>query len=310
MPRSPVSNHVSSHVSSHVTGIFLALAAALCYGWVPNFARLAFLNGVPALETVTCRTLVVAVVLGVIGLARGDSFAVPPAARKGLVLQMIATFLVSSCYLASVQYLPVTLSVIIFYTFPLMVLVASPLVERHMPRLPQVLIALVGFAGLFIAVGPVFSGANALGLSLAFLGALGCALQFFTGRMVARHMAPTAFGSLVHLAIFPLILGLAWHFGGVLALMAPAGLGPWAIFSVLLVCITYLGGYFLHMSSVQQAPSSVVAPYFNAEPVVSTTLAFVVLGETMTRNQLLGGGLVLAALLAGSMLQRRQVAHG
>ena len=45
---------------SHLPGVLLALGAAIIYGAVPNFARLAFLNGVPALETVFYRTTVVA----------------------------------------------------------------------------------------------------------------------------------------------------------------------------------------------------------------------------------------------------------
>ena len=43
--------------------------------------------------------------------------------------------------------------------------------------------------------------------------------------------------------------------------------------AVALVSFTYLGGYFFHMSSVRAAPSSVVAPYFNLEPIVSTLIA-------------------------------------
>ena len=59
---------------AHLTGIVLALSAAAIYGAVPNFARLAFLNGVPALETVFYRTSAVALVLGLVAVARGESF--------------------------------------------------------------------------------------------------------------------------------------------------------------------------------------------------------------------------------------------
>jgi drug/metabolite transporter (DMT)-like permease len=295
----------STRARGHRAGILIALAAALTYGWVPKFARLAFLNGVPALETVACRTFVVAVMLAAVSLVQGGSFRVPPAARTGFLLQCLATFFVSSCYLASLQFLPVTVSVIIFYTFPLLVLLAAPVVEGHVPSLVQCAIALAGFAGLFIAVGPASGGLNVIGLTLAFLGSVGCALQFFSGRMIARHMNPSAFGSLVHLIILPVIVAGALYFGGGKFALLGSATGPWALSSVALVCVTYLGGYFLHMSSVQKAPSSVVAPYFNAEPIISTGLAVIVLGETMTRNQMLGGSIVLAALLAGSFLARR-----
>ena len=55
---------------AHLRGVLLALAAASIYGAVPNFARMAFLNGVPALESVLSRTAVVAAGLGLVALLR------------------------------------------------------------------------------------------------------------------------------------------------------------------------------------------------------------------------------------------------
>lgn len=284
-------------------GIVFALAAALIYGAVPNFARLAFLNGVPALESVFYRTTAVALVFCAIAALRQERMVLSRQAMPAFLLQTLATFLVSSCYLASLQFLPVTLSVIIFYTFPMIILLAAPLIEGHFPGWIRLLVAGFGFAGLFVAVGPVFEQFDSVGLILAALGALGCALQFFSGRMLSRHLTPAAFGSLVHLAIWPVILVLALYFGGgQLQLFAGGALGPWALPSVVLVCLAYIGGYFFHMSAVKAAPSSVVAPYFNVEPIVSTSFAVFLLGESMTWNQAIGGVMIFTALLVSSFL--------
>ena len=272
---------------AHLTGIVLALSAAAIYGAVPNFARLAFLNGVPALETVFYRTSAVALVLGLVAVARGESFRLTRISWPSFVFQSLATLMVSACYLASVQFLPVTLSVIIFYLFPVLIVLAAPLAEGCFPGVARLGVALLGFAGLVVAIGPAFESVSALGLILAFLGAVGCMLQFFSGRMLSRHLTPAAFGSMVHLAIWPVMLGLALYFGGnTLRLIdGQSLLGPQAGLAVGIVCLAYLGGYFLHMSSVRAAPSSVVAPYFNLEPIISTALAVLVLGEAMTVNQ-------------------------
>ncbi len=291
----------------HLSGIFLALAAAAIYGAVPNFARLAFLNGVPALETVFYRTSAVAVVLGIVAVMRGESFRLTRQSWPSFVFQSLATLMVSACYLASVQFLPVTLSVIIFYLFPLLIILAAPLAEGRFPGVARLGVAMFGFAGLVVAVGPAFNGVNTLGVVLAFLGAVGCMLQFFSGRMLSRHLAPAAFGSMVHLMIWPIMLGLALSFGGgTLTLIdGRSTLGPWATVAVGLVSLAYLGGYFCHMSSVRAAPSSVVAPYFNLEPIVSTSLAVFVLGEAMTSNQWAGGAMVFAALVFAGFLPQR-----
>lgn len=292
---------------AHLTGILLALCAAVVYGAVPNYARLAFLNGVPALETVFYRTSAVAMILGLVAATRGESFRLTRASWPSFVFQSMATLMVSACYLASVQFLPVTLSVIIFYLFPVLIVLAAPLAEGRFPGWPRLAVALLGFAGLVVAIGPAFESVSALGLVLAFLGAVGCMLQFFSGRMLSQHLSPAVFGSMVHLAIWPVMLALALSFGGgTLTLIdGRSALGPSAGLAVGVVCIAYLGGYFFHMSSVRAAPSSVVAPYFNLEPIVSTALAVFVLGEAMTVNQWAGGAMVFAALVIAGLLPER-----
>ena len=64
----------------------------------------------------------------------------------------------------------------------------------------------------------------------------------------------------------------------------------------------YAAAYMKHMLSLRFAPASGVAPYFNLEPVVTTAIAATVLGERLQINQYAGGGLVLVALVASSML--------
>lgn len=292
---------------AHLTGILSALCAAVVYGAVPNYARLAFLNGVPTLETVFYRTSAVALILGLVAASRGESFRLNRASWPSFVFQSMATLMVSACYLASVQFLPVTLSVIIFYLFPVLIILAAPLAEGHFPGWSRLAVALLGFSGLVVAIGPAFESISALGLVLAFLGAVGCMLQFFSGRMLSRHLPPAVFGSMVHLAIWPVMLALALYFGGgTLTLIdGRSALGPLAGLAVGVVCIAYLGGYFFHMSSVRAAPSSVVAPYFNLEPIVSTALAVFVLGEAMTVNQWAGGAMVFAALVIAGLLPER-----
>ncbi len=131
---------------AHLRGVLLALAAASIYGAVPNFARMAFLNGVPALESVLSRTTVVAIGLGLVALARGESFRLSRAAWPVFLYQCMATLMVSACYLASVQFLPVTLSVIVFYLFPVLIVLAAPLAEGRAPGLARIGVALLGFA--------------------------------------------------------------------------------------------------------------------------------------------------------------------
>ena len=286
-------------------GIACALGAASLYGLVPNFVRLAYQNAVSPIESTLFRTLVIAVVFAVIAVIQRERLAVPKGAMPSFIGQAISTFFVSVAYLGSVQFIPVGLAVIIFFLFPVLIMLLAPLVEGRNPGLLRLGIAVVAFAGLAIAVGPSFNGLDLRGIVLAALAAAGAALQFFSGRSISRYMAPAAFGSLVHLVILPPIVGIALYAGDGNLRFLPGGPATSAgLLFMSGVAAVYVVAYMVHMLSLRFAPASTVAPFFNLEPVVATAVASVVLGERLQNNQYAGGGLVLAALVASSFIGR------
>ena len=169
-------------------GIACALSAAALYGLIPNFVRSAYLNGVPPVESTLFRTFVIAVIFAIVSIARGERLTVPRLAIPSFAGQAAATLLVSVCYLASVQFIPVGLAVIIFFFFPVLIMLAAPVVEGRNPGILRILIAVVAFVGLAIAIGPSFEKLDIRGILLAALAAAGAALQFFSGRSISGHM--------------------------------------------------------------------------------------------------------------------------
>lgn len=288
-------------------GILSALGAATLYGIIPNFARNAFNNGVPPVDSVFFRTSLIAVAMAVIAVLRNESLAVPRGAWPAYLVQAGATFMVSIGYLASVQFIPVGQAVTIFFTFPVIIMLAAPLVERRPPSLIQIGIAILAFAGLALAL---WSGAQNLdwrGIVLAALASVFCTVQFFSGRSLAAHLPPAAFVSLVHLAVWPGALLAALFVGGGTIAIFPGG-------SASLTGLAYMAGigaiyviaYFIHMLSLRFAPASTVAPFYNIEPMVATVLALVLLGENLTPLHIVGGVMMLAALIAASVVDLRQ----
>ena len=238
-------------------GIACALAAASIYGLIPNLARLGFENGVPGVEATVFRTVVIALVLGLVAVFHGEGLKLPRAAWPSFAMQATATAIVSVSYLWSVQYIPVGLAVIIFFTFPVIILLAAPLVEGHRPGIIRILIACVAFAGLAIAVGTDVGSIHWAGLALAAASATGATLQFFSGRSISRYLSPAVFGSLVHVMIWPVTLAIAlWWGGGHLAMLTPGqvtGLGYAALIGL---GVVYVGAYFAQMQSLRNAPAS------------------------------------------------------
>jgi drug/metabolite transporter (DMT)-like permease len=286
-------------------GIACALGAAALYGLVPNFVRAAYVNGIPPIESTLFRTFVIAVAFAVLAISRGERFAVPRPAVPSFIGQTIATLVVSVSYLASVQFIPVGLAVIIFFFFPVLIMVCAPIVEGRNPGLLRIAIAILAFAGLAIAIGPSFESLDIRGILLAAAAAGGAALQFFSGRTISTYMTPSVFGGLVHIAILPAVLLIALAAGNGTLQFSPGGSAT--IIGLAFMCglgLAYIIAYMMQMLSLRFAPASTVAPFYNLEPVVTTGIAAAILGERLQSNQYAGGGLVFAALVTSSLIGR------
>lgn len=291
--------------------IAAALGASIAYGFAPVLTRAAFENGIPATESVFFRTIAITAVLAAVAVARRSSFALPRAALPSFALLAAATILVSFGYMASVQFIPVGLAVIIFYTYPVLILLAAPVIEGHAPGAARIAIAVIAFAGLAIAIGPGFGSLDARGIALAAMGAAGATLQAFSGRVLSRHLGSVVFASLIHAAILPIVLGITlWVGGGTLRTVTGQGVDGTAYLILAGVAIAYLLAYFMHMQALRHAPASIVAPFFNLEPVVASAIAAVLLGESLALQQYLGGLVVLAALVASSLIGLRRPLRG
>ncbi|WP_421693032.1 DMT family transporter [Aestuariivirga sp.] len=286
-------------------GIACALGAAALYGLVPIFVRTAIEGGVSPIESTLFRTFVIAIVFAILAVAKSEPLSVPKGAWPSFIGQAIATFFVSVAYLASVQFIPVGLAVIIFYLFPVLIMLLAPLVEGRNPGLLRILIAILAFCGLAVAVGPSFDSLDIRGILLAAMAAAGATLQFFSGRAISRYMTPASFGSLVHVMILPPILLISLIVGhGSLNFLPGGSATNLGLAFMCGVAAVYVVGYLGHMLSLRFSPASTVAPFYNLEPVVATLTAAGILGERLLINQYAGGGLVLAALVASSLLGR------
>jgi drug/metabolite transporter (DMT)-like permease len=287
-------------------GIAFALTGATIYGLVPNFSRAAFENGISSFETTFVRTATVVLFLAIIAILSNQRLTLPLASMPAFIGQVIAAAVVSICYLAAGQYIPVGLAGIIFFTFPVIILLMAPIMEGHPPDWRQIALALFAFAGLAIAMASDFSSLDIRGVLFAAAGALGCTLQAFSGRAMARYATPAVFGTYVHLAILPLTFLVAVYMnGGKMHVFDGEGVAPVAYAFIAGVGICYMIAYLAHMMSVRHAPASVVAPFYNLEPVVTAGVAAAFLGERLSPSQYLGGSMVISAIVIAGILDLR-----
>ena len=74
--------------------------------------------------------------------------------------------------------------------------------------------------------------------------------------------------------------------------------------SILLMAVSgvlYMGAIIFYLNALQGHEASVVAPFFQASPLMGYVLAYLVLGEMLTLRQLAGGALIVGGVLLVSI---------
>jgi inner membrane transporter RhtA len=283
-------------------GLLLAFISALAYGANVPFARLSSLAGVSGPDIVFYRSFLLLVVLGGIIRLTGVPILVPRASFGKVLGLGLATSLVGLTYISSVAFIPVGVATIIFYTFPLIILIVSPFIDGERPTLGRIAIFILAFAGLCVAIGPSFTSLDLRGLLLAGVAAIGAAAQFFFAAKATRALPPMTAGFWTQMILMPVALVTCLFIGG------PVGPGSLvlAAWPVGMTCGLFVVAFVLHLLAARAAPPAVIGLIYCAEPVTSIALASVVLDERLTLAQLGGGSMVLAAVIAAVLFEGRK----
>lgn len=287
--------------SSVGIGIAAALASATAYGINIVYARMATQQGVSAADLVFLRVfLMLGAVAVVTAISRG-ALHLPAAGRPAILGLGIASAGVGLAYFFAVSFVPIGVAAIIFYTFPLLILLASPFVDGGRFTLHRFGVFALAFTGLAIAIGPKLGDIDPRGILLAALASTLAAWQFFMASRSGRHVGPQAMMFWSHIVIMPISGAAALLLGGIgWGAIAQAWL-PSA-----LTVAGYLAGFALQMVAARRAPAAMIGLIFCLEPVVAILFAGLILGETLSHAQMIGSLLVLAALIASSLAELRR----
>lgn len=255
-------------------------------------ARLAFTNGVDLLTAaavrVTCASLIVALVV----LARGPRQSAPPRERLGALALGILVTGQTLLIQVAVKHLPVTLALLLFYTYPLFTALISGAIGAHRVT-RRLLVALVAaFAGLGLVLGVTPGGVDPIGVVCA----VGAALVFTGTLVLTPRLAPSVAAPLRTLFTMGMAAAILWSLTlGTGSLRWPStaiawgGLGGLSLFYGM-----GIAGLFLLLPRLGPVQTAVV---LNLEPVFVAFIAWMVLGEALTPAQIGGAGLVVTAVI-------------
>ncbi|MEN9330769.1 MAG: hypothetical protein RLZZ484_1957 [Pseudomonadota bacterium] len=265
-------------------------------------ARVAFSSGLDVATAVACRSLVTALVVGLLVIFQRVSLQLTPQHKRALPLIGLCIALQSQCLYSSVARLPVALALLAFNTYPLWAALWDGLLYRRKPERALVLAMPVILLGLALALD-VLGAASGLG-SAAQWDRIGAGVAFalaagaFFGLALVwtQHETQGLDGRLRTLSSMLLAGVVALGFIG-------AQGGPHLPTSVAgwwgLAALTFLYGTAFTILFTVLPRLGVVgnSAIMNVEPIFALVLAWWLLDQTIAPIQLVGAGLVVGAVI-------------
>lgn len=285
-------------------GVCLLLALAATFGANHVAARLAFDNGANVTAAVAVRSIGTAlIVLCLLRLTRTTVCIPAPTLRRGLLIGLLVA-VQSWCLYSAVARIPVALALLVFNTFPMMLGLVSWLAGGERPARRTMIAMPVALTGLAIALDVVgLDASTGFAAMLPGVGfAFGASLSFGVALHLMNRWLPAIDGRLRTL-MFMVVVGalalLAGTLGGRVGLgngfAWPVNAQGWA--GLLLLTALYgtaITGFFVVLPRLGAVNNAAI---MNFEPVAALGLGWLALGQTVAPIQLLGGAIVLAAIV-------------
>ncbi len=263
-------------------------------------ARLAFANDVNVLTAATVRSAFASLLL--LGLLRARGTPVVPLPQQFKSTLVLGLLIAAQTVLiqAAVALLPVTLAILVFFTYPFLTGVVISLrgEERFTPQLAATLAA--AFVGLALVLGVGAERVSLLGVAAA----LGAAVSFSAVLVLTPRLAPgigaplRTFFMLATAAVILVAAALATHeFRLPMSAAGWSGLAGLSIFYAAGII-----GLFLVLPLLGAIRTVVV---LNLEPVAVALVAWLALGESLAPAQGIGAAIVVTAVMFYQLRGRR-----
>lgn len=289
-------------------GLVTGVLASLAFGTSGAFIKPLLESGWSPAAAVTVRAGIAGLVLVPIAIPamRGRWSAFWRARWRILGMGLIGVAGTQLVYFSAVQRIPVSTALLIEYTAPLLLVVVAWISTRRMPRAVVLVGSVVAIVGLVLVVGLGSLGAtDGLGLLFATLSAVGCAAYYVIAARPSDGLPPVMFAA-AGLVLGSLVLGVIGVLGA-LPFTATFGvvsaLGAEVPWWAPLVVVALIGTAFAYVASIaasEMLGSRLMSFVGMLEVVFASVFAWVLLGETLTPVQLLGG----VAIFGGIALVR------
>ena len=199
------------------------------------------------------------------------------------------------------QQIGVSLSSLLYYCGPVIVMVLSPLIFKEKLTMPKVIGFLIVFIGVMLVNGRSADGGNAWGL---FCGAMSAVMYFFMVTLNKQSRQVTGMENAV-IQLTVSFLTVAVFVGIKQAFVIHIPNDAWLWILVLGIVNTGIGCY-LYFSPLSRLPVQTVAICGYLEPLSAVAFAAILLNEKMTIIQIIGAACIIGGAMVGELIKAKQ----
>ncbi len=292
-------------------GVALCLASACGFGLMAIFAKEAYAAGLGVTALLAARFVLAAVLLWAVVAVRGRRSAratrtpsptptATPVARPGrrvvlagLALGAIGYAAQAGLFFSALRHIDASLTSLLLYTYPALVFCGAVALRReHITPRKALALALASAGAALVLLGGGIGGLEAGGVALALGAGATYAVYILISEDIVARIDAFLLAALITTGAAATFL-VAGLIGGALAF--PAGGWLWIAAIALACTVLPVAALMLGMERVGAATASILS---TVEPVVTVGLAVALYGDSLGAPQILGGVLVLAAVIA------------
>jgi len=271
-------------------GVLLILVSAASFGAMPVFARFAYEAGSDPITVLFLRFSIASVFMLIVMVLRGIAF---PKGRTFIALVLmggVGYVCQTLSYFTALTLASAGLVAILLYLYPALVVIFTVLFLKDPITKNKTLALILALAGTMLTIG-LDGGGQSLGIILAITAAIIYSVYIIVGSKVIRKADAFSSSAVIMVSAGVVSCGLVAVHGGAW----PATMAGWisivaiALVSTVLGIVTFLEG----LRRIGPANASMLS---TLEPVVTVSLAAIVLGEAITFSRIVGGMMVLSAV--------------
>ena len=290
-------------------GYLYVIGCASSFGLITTLAKLTYDEGASSQTVVFFRILAGSLMMGVWSVYshRNNLKYVISKSLQATNLPIVFLIIVigfciagmSLGYLGSVKYIPVSLSVLLFFTFPFWVLLLNFIIHGIVVSWLKLFAFVLAFSGLALSLGPTWEVLDWRGIALVLGGSI-----FSAGMIVGATKASQiiSMSDLVFLSntIGVILVGLILFFTDSFSLNQTTWV--WSVIAT--ICILFVFGQLCLFAATKTIGSAQTSLMLNIEPLVSIFAAVILLGESLLLSQAMGVAIILVALVLASATQQ------